>query len=84
MENHPGSGHRATSRASKLRRKRARWNLILLAGLAAAVVLLVLITPKEPLRRAVYSSGTESGEVESAHRHLSQYLSVTDHCLINT
>ena len=73
MENHPGSGRRATSRASKMRRKRSRWNLILLAILAAAVVLLVLVTPKEPLRRAVYSTGTESGEVEGEHRHLSQY-----------
>lgn len=57
-------GRRAASRATKLRRRKARMNFILLAGFAALIVLLVLVTPKEPIRRATYSTGTESGLVD--------------------
>jgi hypothetical protein len=39
-------------------------NFILMAGFAALVVLLVMVTPKEPTRRATYSNATESGLVE--------------------
>ena len=57
-------GRRAASRATKLRRRKSRMNFVLLAGFAALVVLLVLVTPKEPNRRATYSNATESGLVE--------------------
>ncbi len=60
-------GRRAASRATKLRRRRQRMNFILLAIAIAAVALLVIVTPKEPIRRAIYSSGTESGVAEDAH-----------------
>ena len=65
MEKDPNmQGRRAASRATKLRRRKARMNFILLAGFIALAVLLVLVTPKEPVRRATYSSATESGLVE--------------------
>ena len=56
----------------KLRRRR-RLNLLLVAGLIALVGLLVLVTPREPQRRAIYSSGTESGLVSGVHERLSAY-----------
>lgn len=66
MDREPNSqGRRTASRATKLRRRKARLNVIILAALAAAVVLLVLVTPKEPLRRATYSNATESGLTEN-------------------
>ena len=65
MEKDTGmQGRRAASRATKLRRRKTRMNFILLAGFAALIVLLVLVTPKEPVRRATYSAATESGLVE--------------------
>ena len=65
MERDPNmQGRRAASRATKLRRRKARMNFILLAGFIALVVLLVMFTPKEPTLRAVYSNATESGLVE--------------------
>ena len=64
MEKDPNmQGRRAASRATKLRRRKARMNFIIMAGFIALVVLLVLVTPKEPQRRATYSSATESGLV---------------------
>ena len=60
------TGRRAASRATKLRRRKSRMNFILLAGFVALIVLLLLVTPREPLRRATYSTGTESGLVEEA------------------
>ena len=57
-------GRRAASRATKLRRRKARMNFILLGGFIALVILLVIVTPKEPTRRATYSTGTESGLVD--------------------
>ena len=67
MEKDPNTqGRRTASRATKLRRRKARMNFILLAGFIALIVLLVLVTPKEPLRRATYSNATESGLVESS------------------
>ena len=57
-------GRRSASRATKLRRRKARLNVILMIALAAAVVLLVIVTPKDPIHRATYSSATESGMVE--------------------
>ncbi len=65
MEKDTGmQGRRAASRATKLRRRKTRMNFILLAGFAALIVLLVLVTPMEPLRRATYSAMTESGLAE--------------------
>ena len=67
-------GRRAASRATKLRRRKTRMNFVLLAGFAVLIVLLVLVTPKEPIRRATYSSGTESGLVgESENEELGAY-----------
>ncbi len=67
-------GRRAASRATKLRRRKKRMNFILLAGFAALIVLLVLVTPREPIRRATYSSETESGLVgESQNEVLGAY-----------
>jgi len=67
MEKDPGlQGRRTASRATKLRRRKARLNVVILLALAAAVVVLVLVTPKEPIRRATYSAATESGLVEQA------------------
>ena len=60
----PSQGRRSASRATKLRRRRARMNVILLLAAIAAVALLVMITPKDPIRRATYSSGTASGLAE--------------------
>ena len=66
MEKDPNmQGRRAASRATKLRRRKARMNLLLMAGFAALVVILVIVTPKEPLRRATYSNATESGLAEN-------------------
>ena len=67
MEKDPNmQGRRTASRATKLRRRKARMNFILLAGFIALVVLLVVVTPKEPLRRATYSNATESGLAENS------------------
>ncbi len=68
-----GSGRRTASRAAKLRKRKARWNVILLLALAAAVILLVLVTPKEPGHRASYSVGTATGEVEGRASRLEGY-----------
>ena len=69
MDREPGMpGRRAASRATKLRRRKARWNLLLMLCLAAAVVLLVIVTPKEPIRRATYTTGTESGYTENGEK----------------
>ena len=75
MEKDPNAqGRRAASRATKLRRRKARLNLFLLLGIAAVIVILIIVTPKEPIRRATYSTGTESGMVESSgHENLSAY-----------
>lgn len=58
-------GRRTASRATKLRRRKTRMNFILLAGFVALVIILVIVTPKEPIRRATYSTGTESGLVDA-------------------
>ena len=70
----PEQGRRAASRATKLRRRKQRMNFLLLAGAIAALLLLIFEVPKwltgsylfEPLRRATYSTGTESGLVGNA------------------
>ena len=70
----PEQGRRAASRATKLRRRKQRMNFLLLAGAIAALLLLIFEVPKwltgsyvfEPLRRATYSAGTESGLVGNA------------------
>ncbi|MER1994794.1 MAG: lamin tail domain-containing protein, partial [Eubacteriales bacterium] len=65
MDKEPNmQGRRTASRATKLRRRKARMNFILLAGFIALIVLLVLVTPKDPIPRATYSNATESGLVE--------------------
>ena len=67
-------GRRSASRATKLRRRKARINVIIMIAIAAAVVLLVVITPKEPIRRATYSTATESGRTEMhGEEHLGAY-----------
>ena len=48
---------------TKLRRRKIRMNFILLAGFAALIAIMILVTPKDPTRRATYSVGTESGLV---------------------
>ena len=64
MDKNPNTeGRRAVSRATKLRRRKIRMNFILLAGFAALIAIVILVTPKEPTRRATYSIGTESGLV---------------------
>ena len=63
MERQPGmgNGRRSASRATKARRRKERFNFLVLAAMIAAVVLLILVTPKEPIRRALYTTGSESG-----------------------
>ena len=69
----PEQGRRTASRATKLRRRKQRMNFLLLAGAVAALLLLIFEVPKwitgsylfEPLRRATYSTGTESGLAEN-------------------
>ncbi len=62
-KNQNTEGRRAVSRATKLRRRKIRMNFILLAGFAALIAIMILVTPKDPTRRATYSVGTESGLV---------------------
>ena len=67
MDREPNTqGRRSASRATNLRRRKARFNVILMIALAAAVVLLVLVTPKDPIRRATYSNATASGLTENS------------------
>ena len=67
MEKDPNMrGRREASRATKLRRRKTRMNFILLAGFIALIVLLIIVTPKDPLRRATYSNATESGLAENS------------------
>ena len=78
MEQEKGTGgihgRRTASRATKARRRRQRMNFLLLAVFAAAVGLIVLITPKDPLRRAAYTIATEDGTAaEGAARMVNQY-----------
>ncbi|MBR5961590.1 MAG: lamin tail domain-containing protein [Clostridia bacterium] len=56
-------GRRAVSRATKLRRRKIRMNFIILAAFAALIAIVVLVSPKEPIPRATYSTATESGLV---------------------
>ena len=64
MDEKKDTRRRAASRQAKLRKRKARWNFLILAIFAAAVVLVILVTPKEPVRRATYTVGTESGVTE--------------------
>ncbi len=74
MEKKTGTGsRRSASRQAKLQRRRSRLNFLWMIGFGAAVVLLVMITPKEPNRKAVYSVGTESGYTEDGGEKLSAY-----------
>ncbi|MBQ9210808.1 MAG: lamin tail domain-containing protein [Clostridia bacterium] len=66
-------GRRSASRATKLRRRRKRLNFLLLAGMIAAIVLIVLVTPKEPLQQAVYTIASEDGSVGDGVRLVTQY-----------
>ena len=67
-------GRRSASRAAKARARRKRLNFLILAGFVAAVALLVLVTPKEPLQRAVYTIASEDGQAaEEADRLVSRY-----------
>ena len=68
-------GRRSASRATKLRRRKQRMNLLLLAGAIAAILWLVFVlpvwlglpSPFTELSRAAKTVGTDSGNVESAH-----------------
>ena len=76
METNTGNGihgRRSASRTTRLRRRRKRLNILLLAGLLATAVLIVLITPKEPLRQAAHSIASEDGSVEGGVRMVTQY-----------
>ena len=65
MEKEPNmQGRREASRATRMRRRKARMNALLMIGILAAVVIIVIVTPKEPIRRATYSNATESGLVD--------------------
>lgn len=66
QEQSTGKQRRTASRATRLKRRKARVNFLIMLAIAAAVVLIVVVTPKEPLRRATYTVATENGEVESA------------------
>ena len=72
------SGTRRTSQRSQepmrleSRKKKSRISTILaLVVFAALVALIVIISPKDPVSRATYSAGTESGYVDSAATGLS-------------
>ncbi len=67
------NGRRSASRATKLRRRRQRMNVLLLAGFLALVALIVVITPKEPLQRAVYTIASETGTSGSGTRLVAHY-----------
>ena len=68
-------GRRSASRATKLRRRKQRMNLLLLAGAIAAILWLVFVlpvwlgmpSPFTELSRAAKTIGTDSGNVESEH-----------------
>ena len=71
MEREPNNqGRRAASRATKLRRRKSRMNFILLAGFIAVLILVVVLSPKEPNYRATYSVATESGLVEGGENEV--------------
>ncbi len=62
-----------TQNLPRPRKKRRAALIIPLAVLAAAMVLLVLVTPKQPQTRAYYTSGSESGVVEGTASHDRNY-----------
>lgn len=66
-------GRRTVSRATKARRRKQRMNFLLLAAFAAVIALIVLVTPKEPTRRARYTVGTEDGSTGEGARLVSEY-----------
>jgi len=66
-------GRRSASRAAKTRRRKKQLNFILLGVFVALIALIVLITPKEPLRRATYTIATEDGETGTGTRLVSMY-----------
>ena len=69
----PAQGRRSASRATKLRRRKQRMNVLLLIGAVAAILWLVFIlpvwlgmpSPFTELKRALRTVGTESGDVDS-------------------
>ena len=69
----PAQGRRSASRATKLRRRKQRMNVLLLIGAVAAILWLVFVlpvwlgmpSPFTELKRAFRTVGTESGDVES-------------------
>ena len=66
-------GRRSASRATKARRRRKRLNFLMLAGFAALVALLVIVSPKEPLQRAYYTIASEDGHTAEGSRLTSRY-----------
>ena len=73
QDNMPSQGRRSASRATKLRRRKQRMNVLLLIGAVAAILWLVFLlpvwlgmpSPFTELKRAFRTIGTESGDVES-------------------
>ncbi|MBR4575603.1 MAG: lamin tail domain-containing protein [Clostridia bacterium] len=84
----PAKGRRSASRATKLRRRKQRINILLLAGAAAAIIWLVFVLPtwlgmSSPFtetRRASKTVATESGAVEgySNISHLYDGLKISE------
>ena len=47
-------GRRAASRATKLRRRKVRMNILILLGMAAIVLILVMVLGNNPLMKAMW------------------------------
>ena len=81
QDNMPPRGRRSASRATKLRRRKQRMNLLLLIGAIAAILWLVFVlpvwmglpSPFAELSRAVKTIATDSGEVEGSNELTDTY-----------
>ncbi|MCQ2458471.1 MAG: lamin tail domain-containing protein [Clostridia bacterium] len=73
MEQTPRRTHRSDSRAAKLRRRKTRMNTVLLVIFLIVLITVVIVCPKEPLTRAVYTAGSESGTVDETGELISGY-----------
>ena len=79
---YPTQGRRTASRATKLRRRKQRMNVIFLIAAIAALIVLTILIPQiflgevriDPYSRATYSAGTDSGLTENdGNEHLGAY-----------
>ena len=66
-------GRRSASRATKLRRRRKRMNLLFILSFIAVAALIVIVAPKEPLRRASYTIASEDGSTGAGARMVTEY-----------